>query len=72
MAHGPAITAKLSPPGQMGMGFALTFMPSSLTSIVAPIFAAWMLTNYGYLPIFIVATVVMYMSVGLFALAVKD
>jgi len=67
-----AITAKLSPPSQMGMGFALTFMPSSLTGIIAPIFAAWVLTNYGYLPIFIVATVVMYMSVGLFALAVKD
>ena len=67
-----AITAKLSPPSQMGMGFALTFMPSSLTGIVAPIFAAWVLTNYGYLPIFIAATVVMYLSVGLFALAVKD
>ncbi len=67
-----AITAKLSPPSQMGMGFALTFMPSSLTGIIAPIVAAWVLNNYGYLPIFISATVVMYLSVGLFALAVKD
>jgi MFS family permease len=67
-----SITARLSPPKQMGMGFALTFMPASITGIVAPIVAAWVLNNYGYLPIFIVATVVMYLSVGLFALAVKD
>lgn len=67
-----SITARLSPPKQMGMGFALTFMPASITGIVAPIVAAWVLNNYGYLPIFIAATAVMYLSVGLFALAVKD
>ncbi|MBT4320266.1 MFS transporter [Candidatus Bathyarchaeota archaeon] len=67
-----SITARLSPPKQMGMGFALTFMPASITGIVAPIVAAWVLNNYGYLPIFIAATAVMYLSVILFALAVKD
>lgn len=67
-----SITARLSPPKQMGMGFALTFMPSSVTGILAPIVAAYVLDNFGYLPIFTVATVVMYLSIGLFALAVKD
>jgi predicted MFS family arabinose efflux permease len=67
-----SITARLSPPKQMGMGFALTFMPSSVTGILAPIAAAYVLDNFGYLPIFTMATVVMYLSVGLFALAVKD
>jgi MFS family permease len=67
-----AITSRLSPPSQMGMGFALTFMPQSITGIVAPVVAAWILDSYGYLPIFVAATVVMYLSIGFFALAVKD
>ncbi len=67
-----AITSRLSPPSQMGMGFALTFMPSSITMIVAPVIAAWILDSYGYLPIFITASIVMYSAVVLFALAVKD
>ena len=47
-----AITARLSPPGQMGMGFALSFMPSAITGIVGPVFAAWIADSYGYFPIF--------------------
>ena len=67
-----AITAKLSPPSQMGMGFALTFMPSSITGIVAPVVGAWIADSYGYLPIFLVATGIMYLAVVIFGLAVKD
>jgi len=67
-----AITARLSPPSQMGMGFALTFMPSSITGVVAPMVGAWIADYYGYLPIFIVATGVMYLAVLVFSLAVKD
>ena len=67
-----AITAKLSPPSQMGMGFALTFMPSSITGVVAPMVGAWIADYYGYLPIFMVATGIMYLAVLVFSLAVKD
>jgi len=67
-----AITARLSPPSQMGMGFALTFMPSSITGVVAPMVGAWIADYYGYLPIFIAATGVMYLAVLVFSLAVKD
>jgi MFS family permease len=67
-----AITAKLSPPSQMGMGFALTFMPSSITGIVAPVVGAWIADYYGYLPIFIVATGIMYLAVVIFSLAVQE
>ena len=67
-----AITAKLSPPSQMGMGFALTFMPSSITGIVAPVVGAWIADVYGYLPIFMVATGIMYLAILVFSLAVKD
>ena len=67
-----AITARLSPPGQMGMGFALSFMPSAITGIVGPVFAAWIADSYGYFPIFMVAGVILVLGLGLFALAVKD
>ena len=67
-----AITARLSPPSQMGMGFALTFMPSSITGVIAPMVGAWIADYYGYLPIFIAATGVMYLAVLVFSLAVKD
>jgi len=67
-----AITARLSPPGQMGMGFALSFMPSAITGIVGPVFAAWIADTYGYFPIFMVAGVILFLGLGLFALAVKD
>ena len=67
-----AITARLSPPSQMGMGFALSFMPSAITGIVGPVFAAWIADTYGYFPIFMVAGVVSYLGLGVFSLAVKD
>ncbi len=66
-----SITARLSPPNQMGMGFALSFMPSSITGIIAPIIAAWIADTYGLFPIFIVATVVMYLSLIIFRLGVR-
>lgn len=66
-----SITARLSPPNQMGMGFALSFMPSSVTGIIAPIIAAWIADTYGLFPIFIVATVVMYLSLIILRLGVR-
>jgi len=56
----------------MGMGFALSFMPSAITGIVGPVFAAWIADSYGYFPIFIVAGVILVLGLGLFALVVKD
>ena len=67
-----AITAKLSPPKQIGMGFALTFMPSSVTGVIAPIVGAWIADSYGYLPIFLVATGIMYLAILIFSLAVNE
>jgi MFS family permease len=67
-----SITARLSPPSQIGMGYALTFMPSSVTGVIAPMVGAWIADYYGYLPIFIVAAGIMYLAVILFGLAVKD
>ena len=66
-----AITARLSPPNQMGMGFALSFMPSSITGIIAPIVAAWIADTYGLFTIFPIATVIMYLSLILLQVGVR-
>jgi FSR family fosmidomycin resistance protein-like MFS transporter len=66
-----SITARLSPPNQMGMGFALSFMPASISGIIAPLFAAWIADTYGLFPIFMVAIVVMYLSLLIFQLGVR-
>lgn len=67
-----SITARLSPPDQIGMGYALTFMPSSITGIVAPVVAALIADTYGYLHIFVSATAIMYGSLLVFNFAVKN
>ena len=67
-----SITARLSPPDQIGMGYALTFMPSSITGIVAPMVAAVIADAYGYLRIFTVAIAIMYGSLLVFNFAVKS
>jgi len=65
------ITAKLSPPEQMGMGYALSFMPSSITGVIAPIVAAWFADIYGLFSIFMVATAVMYLSILILQIGVR-
>jgi hypothetical protein len=47
-------------------------MPSAITGVVGPVFAAWIADTYGYFPIFMVAGVVSYLGLGVFSLAVKD
>lgn len=66
-----AITAQLSPPNQIGMGYALSFMPASITGTIAPLIAAWIADTYGLFPIFIVATVIMYFSLIIFQFGVR-
>ena len=65
-----SLTAQLSPSNQMGMGFALSFMPSNITGVIAPIIAAWIADTYGLLQIFIVATIVMYLALIILKLGV--
>jgi MFS family permease len=71
MPAGIAITAKLSPPRQRGMGFALSTLPGSLVGSVAPIVAAFIADSYGLYPIFIVAAVIYYVGLGVFQFGVK-
>jgi MFS family permease len=66
-----SITARMSPSRQMGMGYAISFMPSSITGIAAPMVAAWIADSYGLAPIFSVATAVMYLSLMILQLGVR-
>jgi len=66
-----SLTAKLSPPRQMGMGFAISFLPSSLVSVVAPVAAAYIADEFGLLPIFTVSFIVMYLGLGVLHFGVR-
>ena len=62
MAANSAITAKLSPSKQRGLGFALYFLPGSIMGAVAPMFAAYIADLWGIYTVFL-------SSMGVFALA---
>ncbi|MDH5199584.1 MAG: MFS transporter [Candidatus Bathyarchaeota archaeon] len=71
MPAGAAITARLSPPRQRGMGFALSALPGSLVGAAAPIVAAFIADSYGIYPIFIAAAVIYYVGLGVLQFGVK-
>lgn len=62
MAANSAITAKLSPSKQRGLGFALYFLPGSIMGAIAPMIAAYVADLWGIFNVFLT-------SVGVFALA---
>ncbi|MCX6648993.1 MAG: MFS transporter [Candidatus Bathyarchaeota archaeon] len=71
MASNSSLTAKLSPPRQRGLGFALYFLPGSIMGVLAPIVSAFIASTYGLLPVFFVATAVLLISVPVLQLGVK-
>jgi MFS family permease len=66
-----ALTSKLTPSRQMGMGFAISFLPSSLTSVVAPMFAAIVADYFGLFPIFLLSFVFAIVGIGMLHFLVK-
>jgi MFS family permease len=71
MAANASIVARLSPPRQRGVGFALSSLPGSLMGFVAPIVAALIADGYGMYPIFIASAVIYYLGLGIFQFGVK-
>jgi len=61
MAANSAITAKLSPSKQRGLGFALYFLPGSIMGAIGPMIAAYIADSIGLYSVFMA-------SVGVFAL----
>jgi MFS family permease len=66
-----ALTARLSPPRQRGMGFALSSVPGSIFGSLASIIAAYIADLYGLYPIFIVAAAIYYIGCGVLQFGVK-
>ncbi|MCW4051190.1 MAG: MFS transporter [Candidatus Bathyarchaeota archaeon] len=66
-----ALTAKLSPPRQMGMGFAISFLPQSIVSVVAPLVAAYIADYFGLFPIFTVSFIIMFLGLAVLQFGVK-
>lgn len=66
-----ALTARLSPPRQRGMGFALSSVPSSIFGSLASMIAAYIADLYGLYPIFVVAAVIYYIGWGVLQFGVK-
>lgn len=65
------ITARLSPPRQRGVGFALSSIPQNIVGPLAALVAAFMADFYGLYPIFIATAVIYYIALGVLHLGVK-
>lgn len=66
-----AITVKLSPRRQRGLGFALSFLPGSMVGAVAPIVAAAIADSLGMSTIFMASTVIFFAGLGVLQFGVK-
>jgi FSR family fosmidomycin resistance protein-like MFS transporter len=71
MASNSSLTAKLSPPRQRGLGFALYFLPGSIMGSIAPILAAFIANTWGMYPVFIASALVYALSVPIIHFGVK-
>jgi sugar phosphate permease len=65
------MTARLSPPRQRGVGFALSSIPQNIIGPLAAIIAAYIADYYGLYPIFIATAVIYYIGLSVLQLGVK-
>jgi predicted MFS family arabinose efflux permease len=65
------ITARLSPPRQRGVGFALSSIPMNVVMPVAALAAAYIADTYGLYPIFMTTTVTYFVGLAIFHLGVR-
>jgi len=71
MAANSAITAKLSPSKQRGLGFALYFLPGSIMGAVAPMVAAYIADLWGIYTVFLASISVFAVAWMVFTFGVK-
>ena len=71
MAANSAITAKLSPSNQRGLGFALYFLPCSIVGAFSPMIAAYIADSFRIYYIFMTSIIVFAMSWILFKFGVN-
>lgn len=71
MAANSAITARLSPSKQRGLGFALYFLPGSIMGAVAPMIAAYIADIWGIYTVFLTSIVIFSLAWLVFTFGVK-
>jgi predicted MFS family arabinose efflux permease len=65
------LTARLSPPRQRGVGFALSSIPMNVIMPIAAILAAYIADTYGLYPIFIITAVAYFIGLAILQLGVQ-
>ena len=65
------LTARLSPPKQRGVGFALSSIPENVIRPVAAMVAAFMADYYGLYPIFVATAVIYFVGLGVLQIGVR-
>jgi len=65
------LTARLSPPKQRGVGFALSSIPMNVIMPVAAMAAAYIADTYGLYPIFVTTAVIYFIGLVILQLGVK-
>lgn len=65
------LTARLSPPKQRGVGFALSSIPMNVMMPVAAMAAAYIADTYGLYPIFITTSVIYFIGLVILQLGVR-
>jgi predicted MFS family arabinose efflux permease len=65
------LTARLSPPKQRGVGFALSSIPMNVAMPVAAMAAAYIADTYGLYPIFMTTLVIYFVGLAIFHLGVR-
>jgi MFS family permease len=66
-----SLTARLSPPRQRGVGFALSSIPVNVVMPVAAMAAAFIADTYGLYPIFVVTAVIYFVGLGILQQGVR-
>ena len=65
------LTARLSPPKQRGVGFALSSIPMNVVRPVAAMVAAYIADTYGLYPIFIATSVIYFIGLAILQIGVR-
>jgi MFS family permease len=65
------LTARLSPPKQRGVGFALSSIPMNVVMPIAALAAAYIADTYGLYPIFMATTVIYFIGLAVFQFGVR-
>lgn len=66
-----SITALLSPKKRIGTGYALFFLPGSITRTIGPVIAAFIADSFGMFPIFMTSAVLFYLGLSVLKFGVK-